>query len=178
MDCKVLILDEPTSSLDEKEVEKLFSLMRSLKQKGVGILFVTHFLEQVYEVCDRVTVMGTKGQPCILLILLVLAIGVVFGLVQGVLVGYLQIQPFIVTMKQANADDKCAGVITWCHTFSPSKMWIHGLQLLQKPWCHFATQYNRHIPNEEIDMVRFLSAAGGRDGLFVIDAVLEEGAAV
>jgi monosaccharide-transporting ATPase len=57
MDCKVLILDEPTSSLDEKEVEKLFSLMRSLKQKGVGILFVTHFLEQVYEVCDRVTVM-------------------------------------------------------------------------------------------------------------------------
>jgi L-arabinose isomerase len=55
-------------------------------------------------------------------------------------------------MKQANADDKCAGVITWCHTFSPSKMWIHGLQLLQKPWCHFATQYNRHIPNEEIDM--------------------------
>ena len=55
-------------------------------------------------------------------------------------------------MKEANADEKCAGVITWCHTFSPSKMWIHGLQLLQKPWCHFATQYNRRIPNEEIDM--------------------------
>ena len=55
-------------------------------------------------------------------------------------------------MKEANADDRCAGVITWCHTFSPSKMWIHGLSLLQKPWCHFATQYNRHIPNEEIDM--------------------------
>ncbi|BAK98390.1 L-arabinose isomerase [Oscillibacter valericigenes Sjm18-20] len=55
-------------------------------------------------------------------------------------------------MKEANADDRCAGVITWCHTFSPSKMWIHGLGLLQKPWCHFATQYNRHIPNEEIDM--------------------------
>lgn len=55
-------------------------------------------------------------------------------------------------MKEANADGRCAGVITWCHTFSPSKMWIHGLGLLQKPWCHFATQYNRHIPNEEIDM--------------------------
>lgn len=57
MDCRVLILDEPTSSLDDKEVEKLFSLMRELKQKGVGILFVTHFLEQVYAVCDRITVM-------------------------------------------------------------------------------------------------------------------------
>lgn len=55
-------------------------------------------------------------------------------------------------MREANADGRCAGVITWCHTFSPSKMWIHGLGLLQKPWCHFATQYNRRIPNEEIDM--------------------------
>jgi L-arabinose isomerase len=55
-------------------------------------------------------------------------------------------------MRDANYDDRCAGVITWCHTFSPSKMWIHGLQLLQKPWCHLATQYNRHIPNEEMDM--------------------------
>lgn len=57
MDCKVLILDEPTSSLDDKEVEKLFKLMLQLKEKGVGILFVTHFLEQVYAVCDRITVM-------------------------------------------------------------------------------------------------------------------------
>lgn len=57
MNCRVLILDEPTSSLDDKEVEKLFELMRQLKEKGVGILFVTHFLEQVYEVCDRITVM-------------------------------------------------------------------------------------------------------------------------
>ena len=57
MDCKVLILDEPTSSLDEQEVVKLFGLMRSLKKKGVGIIFVTHFLEQVYEVCDRITVL-------------------------------------------------------------------------------------------------------------------------
>lgn len=57
MDCKVLILDEPTSSLDEQEVEKLFSLMRDLKSCGVGIIFITHFLEQVYEICDRITVL-------------------------------------------------------------------------------------------------------------------------
>lgn len=57
MDCKVLILDEPTSSLDDEEVEKLFRVMRMLKDKGVGIIFVTHFLEQVYEVCDRITVL-------------------------------------------------------------------------------------------------------------------------
>ena len=57
MDCKVLILDEPTSSLDEQEVEKLFGLMRDLKARGVGIIFVTHFLDQVYEVCDRITVL-------------------------------------------------------------------------------------------------------------------------
>ncbi len=57
MDCKVLILDEPTSSLDDEEVEKLFVLMRRLKDKGVGIVFVTHFLEQVYAVCDRITVL-------------------------------------------------------------------------------------------------------------------------
>ena len=57
MDCKVLILDEPTSSLDDNEVEKLFKLMNQLKAKGVGIVFVTHFLEQVYAVCDRITVL-------------------------------------------------------------------------------------------------------------------------
>ena len=57
MECKVLILDEPTSSLDEQEVTKLFSLMRDLKSRGVGIIFVTHFLDQVYEVCDRITVL-------------------------------------------------------------------------------------------------------------------------
>ena len=57
MECKVLILDEPTSSLDEQEVEKLFKLMRDLKKKGVGIIFVTHFLDQVYEVCDKITVL-------------------------------------------------------------------------------------------------------------------------
>lgn len=55
-------------------------------------------------------------------------------------------------VKEANYDDSCAGIITWCHTFSPSKMWINGLSNLQKPYCHFATQYNREIPNDEIDM--------------------------
>ena len=57
MNCKVLILDEPTSSLDDKEVAMLFQLMRDLKGRGVGIIFVTHFLEQVYEVSDRITVL-------------------------------------------------------------------------------------------------------------------------
>ena len=55
-------------------------------------------------------------------------------------------------VRQANYDPRCAGIITWCHTFSPSKMWINGFVDLQKPYCHFATQYNREIPNEEIDM--------------------------
>ncbi len=57
MDCKVLILDEPTSSLDEQEVSKLFKLMRELRDRGVGIVFVTHFLDQVYELCDKITVL-------------------------------------------------------------------------------------------------------------------------
>ena len=57
MECRVLILDEPTSSLDESEVAKLFRLMLDLKARGVGIIFVTHFLDQVYEVCDRITVL-------------------------------------------------------------------------------------------------------------------------
>ena len=57
MDCKVLILDEPTSSLDDGEVAKLFKMMLQLKEAGVGIIFVTHFLEQVYAVCDRITVL-------------------------------------------------------------------------------------------------------------------------
>ncbi len=57
MDCKVLILDEPTSSLDEQEVAKLFTLMRELKGRGVGIIFVTHFLDQVYALCDKITVL-------------------------------------------------------------------------------------------------------------------------
>jgi len=55
-------------------------------------------------------------------------------------------------VREANYRSECCGIITWCHTFSPSKMWINGLAALHKPWCHFATQYNREIPNEEIDM--------------------------
>ncbi|MDR1710890.1 MAG: sugar ABC transporter ATP-binding protein [Propionibacteriaceae bacterium] len=54
---KVLILDEPTSSLNEQEVFKLFALMRRLRDDGIGIIFITHFLEQVYEVCDKITVL-------------------------------------------------------------------------------------------------------------------------
>lgn len=55
--CKVLILDEPTSSLDDHEVENLFNVMKQLKADGKGIIFVTHFLEQVYAVCDKITVL-------------------------------------------------------------------------------------------------------------------------
>ena len=53
----MLVLDEPTSSLDLDEVAELFRVMRELKQRGVAILFVSHFLDQVYEICDRVTVL-------------------------------------------------------------------------------------------------------------------------
>ena len=56
------------------------------------------------------------------------------------------------TVRDANHCPECAGIVTWCHTFSPGKMWIDGLRDLQKPWCHLATQYNQEIPNEEIDM--------------------------
>ncbi|MBE6851163.1 MAG: L-arabinose isomerase [Oscillospiraceae bacterium] len=55
-------------------------------------------------------------------------------------------------IKEANYDDECAGIITFCHTFSPSKMWINGFARLQKPWLHLHTQFKDYIPNEEIDM--------------------------
>jgi len=54
--------------------------------------------------------------------------------------------------KKANNDDECIGVITWMHTFSPSKMWIEGFKLLRKPLLQFNTQYNRDIPWSTIDM--------------------------
>uniref|UniRef100_UPI003F509C7A sugar ABC transporter ATP-binding protein n=1 Tax=Microbacterium chionoecetis TaxID=3153754 RepID=UPI003F509C7A len=57
LDAKVLILDEPTSSLDRGEVERLFAVIRELRDQGVAILFVSHFLEQVYEISDRITVL-------------------------------------------------------------------------------------------------------------------------
>jgi monosaccharide-transporting ATPase len=56
-DARLLILDEPTSSLDKQESERLFDTMRKLRERGLGIIFVTHFLEQVYRVCDRITVL-------------------------------------------------------------------------------------------------------------------------
>ena len=55
-------------------------------------------------------------------------------------------------MKAANNDSRCVGVITWMHTFSPAKMWIHGLQQLRKPLLHFHTQYNAEIPWDTMDM--------------------------
>ncbi|QHW31193.1 L-arabinose isomerase [Paenibacillus rhizovicinus] len=56
------------------------------------------------------------------------------------------------TLIEASSSEACAGVITWMHTFSPSKMWISGLAQLNKPHLHFATQYNREIPWSTIDM--------------------------
>ncbi|MCQ2114000.1 MAG: L-arabinose isomerase [Bacteroidaceae bacterium] len=55
-------------------------------------------------------------------------------------------------MKAANNEEKCIGIITWMHTFSPAKMWIKGLQALQKPLLHFHTQYNSEIPWDTMDM--------------------------
>ena len=55
-------------------------------------------------------------------------------------------------MLEANNAPQCAGVITWMHTFSPAKMWIKGLQRLNKPMLHFHTQYNAEIPWDTMDM--------------------------
>ncbi len=55
-------------------------------------------------------------------------------------------------MKAATTDNRCVGVITWMHTFSPAKMWIHGLQQLRKPLLHLHTQYNAEIPWDTMDM--------------------------
>ena len=56
------------------------------------------------------------------------------------------------TFNDANADEECAGVITWMHTFSPAKSWILGLQEFRKPLLHLHTQFNREIPYNNIDM--------------------------
>lgn len=61
-------------------------------------------------------------------------------------------QEIITAIKNANNDDNCIGIITWMHTFSPAKMWINGLKLLQKPMLHFATQANEFLPWDTIDM--------------------------
>ncbi|MDR2614023.1 MAG: sugar ABC transporter ATP-binding protein [Candidatus Accumulibacter sp.] len=57
LSAKVLILDEPTASLDHDEVARVFEVMRVLRDKGIGIIFITHFLDQVYEISDRITVL-------------------------------------------------------------------------------------------------------------------------
>jgi galactofuranose transport system ATP-binding protein len=57
VEAKVLILDEPTSSLDEQEVQRLFAVLDQLRSEGMAILFVTHFLEQMYAISDRITVL-------------------------------------------------------------------------------------------------------------------------
>ncbi|MGX8850492.1 L-arabinose isomerase [Amedibacillus sp. YH-ame10] len=71
----------------------------------------------------------------------------------------------------ANADEDCAGVITWMHTFSPSKMWIKGFKVLKKPLLHINTQFNRDIPWDSIDM-DFMnlnqSAHGDREHGYII----------
>jgi len=73
-------------------------------------------------------------------------------------------------IREANYNDKCAGIITWMHTFSPSKMWINGLKILNKPMLHLHTQYNRNIPFKDIDM-EFMninqSAHGDREHGFI-----------
>ncbi|XOV91061.1 MAG: L-arabinose isomerase [Bacteroidota bacterium] len=55
-------------------------------------------------------------------------------------------------LQEANTTKNCIGVVTWMHTFSPAKMWIRGLQILQKPLVHFHTQFNNEIPWDRIDM--------------------------
>lgn len=62
-DCKLMILDEPTSSLDKKEVEILFSIIRKLKDQGVSFLFITHRLEEIFQICDSVTIL--KDGECV-----------------------------------------------------------------------------------------------------------------
>lgn len=72
---------------------------------------------------------------------------------------------------EANNAEKCVGLITWMHTFSPAKMWIGGLNVLQKPFAHLHTQFNRDIPWSTIDM-DFMnlnqSAHGGREFGFMV----------
>lgn len=73
-------------------------------------------------------------------------------------------------VQEANYDDRCAGIIVFCHTFSPSKMWINGFESLQKPYLHFHTQFNCEIPNEGIDMAYMnlhQSAHGDREHGFI-----------
>ena len=88
-------------------------------------------------------------------------------LYKGILTTPEEITDFFI---KASADADCGGVILWMHTFSPSKMWINGLNVMTKPMLHLHTQYNRDIPWNEIDM-DFMnlnqSAHGGREHGFI-----------
>ena len=66
MEAKVLIMDEPSATLTNREVDKLFSVVRDLKREGIGILYVSHRLEEVFEICERATVLrdGEKVAEC------------------------------------------------------------------------------------------------------------------
>ncbi len=79
--------------------------------------------------------------------------------------------------KEANASANCIGIITWMHTFSPAKMWINGLKILQKPLLHLHTQFNRDIPWNDIDM-DFMnlnqSAHGDREFGFMVSRLRME----
>ena len=80
--------------------------------------------------------------------------------------------------QQANNASKCIGLITWCHTFSPSKMWINGLKQLRKPIVHLHTQHNRDIPWSSIDMdfMNLNQAAHGDREAFLIAPFAKPGA--
>ncbi len=81
------------------------------------------------------------------------------------------------TLQQANVSQNCIGVITWMHTFSPAKMWIRGLNVLQKPLLHLHTQFNRDIPWDKIDM-DFMnlnqSAHGDREFGFMVSRMRKD----
>ncbi|MGN6354738.1 MAG: L-arabinose isomerase [Parafilimonas sp.] len=81
------------------------------------------------------------------------------------------------TIKEVNASQSCIGIITWMHTFSPAKMWINGLKILQKPLLHLHTQFNRDIPWNSIDM-DFMnlnqSAHGDREFGFMVSRLRME----
>ena len=56
-DAEVIIMDEPTSALTDREIESLFQVMRSLKDDGVSIVYISHRMEEIFTICDRITVM-------------------------------------------------------------------------------------------------------------------------
>jgi len=78
---------------------------------------------------------------------------------------------------EANSNTNCIGVVTWMHTFSPAKMWIAGLKILNKPILHLHTQFNRDIPYSNIDMDYMnlhQSAHGGREYGFMLSRLRKE----